>query len=153
MLGSRPATEVSRQSLYEQVWSKPMTKLARDYGISDVALAKICRKLDVPYPWRGYWRRIETGKAAKQLPLPQNNDPRQQKAFIYRTIRPETSVSEHTAKQILMEEGPESKIEVPSRMERLHHLLSGNLTEWRSSERIWRDSEWELTAAQYPCEP
>jgi len=28
------ATVVSRQSSYERVWSKPMTALAREYGIS-----------------------------------------------------------------------------------------------------------------------
>jgi hypothetical protein len=46
--------EVTRQALYDQVWSTPMTKLAKEYGISDVALAKICKKLNVPYPQRGY---------------------------------------------------------------------------------------------------
>ena len=33
---------LTRQSLYELVWSKPMTTLAKEFGISDVALAKRC---------------------------------------------------------------------------------------------------------------
>ena len=66
MFGESPkGTQVSRETLYEQVWSTPMTKLAKEYGISDVALAKICKKLNVPYPGRGYWRRKETGKAVE----------------------------------------------------------------------------------------
>ena len=60
---------VQREVLYDQVWAQPMTKLAKEYGISDVALAKICKKLNIPYPWRGYWRRKETGRAVKQLTL------------------------------------------------------------------------------------
>ncbi|HVO60837.1 MAG TPA: hypothetical protein VMT53_07870 [Terriglobales bacterium] len=44
-----------RTHLYEQVWQQPVSKLARTYGISDVALAKVCRRLKVPLPARGYW--------------------------------------------------------------------------------------------------
>ena len=61
--------QVSREALYDQVWATPMTKVAKEYGISDVALAKICKKLNVPYPGRGYWRRKETGKTVKQKAL------------------------------------------------------------------------------------
>ena len=53
----RQTKTVERQALYEQVWAQPMTKVAKEYGISNVALAKICKKLNVPCPWRGYWRR------------------------------------------------------------------------------------------------
>jgi hypothetical protein len=54
MLNEPRPISIPRHQLYEQVWSQPMTLLARQYGISDVALAKICRKLGVPYPGRGY---------------------------------------------------------------------------------------------------
>ena len=52
---------VSRQDLYELVWSKPMRELAKDFGISDVALAKRCRRLAIPVPGRGYWARVDAG--------------------------------------------------------------------------------------------
>ena len=32
--------EVSQKDLYDEVWSQSMVKLAKKYGISDVALAK-----------------------------------------------------------------------------------------------------------------
>jgi hypothetical protein len=35
---------LSREDLYELVWSKPMRELAKDFGISDVALAKRCHR-------------------------------------------------------------------------------------------------------------
>ena len=31
---------LSRQELYDRVWSEPMTSLAKNFGISDVPLAK-----------------------------------------------------------------------------------------------------------------
>jgi hypothetical protein len=38
-----------------------MSSLAKRYNISDVALGKVCRKLLVPVPPRGYWARVEHG--------------------------------------------------------------------------------------------
>ncbi len=126
---------VERQVLYEHVWAQPMTKVAKEYGISNVALAKICKKLNVPCPWRGYWRRKETGKAVKPLPLPPNSDPAKQAVTIHRTIRPESlePISEETTQRITAEEAPEQKIEVPDRFGKTHRILSGQLTEWRSA--------------------
>lgn len=56
--------KIERKQLHKQVWSKPMSKLAKDYGISDVGLKKICKKLNVPTPPRGYWARIYGGQNA-----------------------------------------------------------------------------------------
>jgi hypothetical protein len=61
---------VTRQELYEQVWREPMVKLAQSYGLSDVGLAKTCRKHDIPLPPRGYWAKKQFGKAPVQIPLP-----------------------------------------------------------------------------------
>src|SRR2546428_7307541 len=62
--------EVHREELYAQVWSEPMVRLAKRYVVSAVALAKVCRKLDIPVPPRGYWRRLETGWRRMPPPLP-----------------------------------------------------------------------------------
>jgi hypothetical protein len=44
-----------REDLYQQVWTEPVREVAQRYGVSDVAFAKMCRKLKVPLPGRGYW--------------------------------------------------------------------------------------------------
>ena len=61
----RPVT-ISREQLYKQVWETPMSRLGVQYGISGNGLAKICDRLSVPYPPRGYWAR----KAAGQVRFP-----------------------------------------------------------------------------------
>ncbi len=43
---AKPKT-VTREKLYEEVWQTLGLQLAKRYGISDVALVKICRKMDV----------------------------------------------------------------------------------------------------------
>jgi len=46
--GADEPVTLSREDLYELAWSKPMSELARDFGTSDVALAKRCRRLGIP---------------------------------------------------------------------------------------------------------
>ena len=46
--------EKSRIELYELVWTKPMTHLSKELGLSDVGLRKICVKFGIPLPQRGY---------------------------------------------------------------------------------------------------
>jgi hypothetical protein len=68
-MSQNPLT-LTRQTLYELVWSKPMSELAKDFNISDVGLAKRCRAVDVPIPYRGYWARKIAGQTPPKLPLP-----------------------------------------------------------------------------------
>ena len=58
-----------REELYESVWQVPLRKLAAEFGISDVALGKICRKLEIPLPGPGHWTKIECGYAIPRPPL------------------------------------------------------------------------------------
>ena len=37
---------MKRSELYTKVWSTPMIKLAAELGISDVGLAKACRRVE-----------------------------------------------------------------------------------------------------------
>lgn len=67
---SREPIVLTREALYEQVWSEPVHKIARQFGISGVALAKICRKLGVPVPPRGFWARQAAGHAVTRAALP-----------------------------------------------------------------------------------
>ncbi len=64
------ARQFTRSEFYELVWSKPMTHLAKEFGLSDVALHKICRKHDVPNPPLGWWAKHAAGQKVKRTPLP-----------------------------------------------------------------------------------
>ena len=57
--GSR---RISREELYRLVWETPVSRLATEFGLSGNGLAKICDRLEVPYPPRGYWAKKEAGK-------------------------------------------------------------------------------------------
>ena len=53
---------INREALYELVWSKPMTHVAKELGISDVMLGKMCKEQLVPKPPRGYWANLGSDK-------------------------------------------------------------------------------------------
>lgn len=61
---------LTREELYELVWSEAMTKVAARFQMSDVALKKRCTKHHIPMPGRGYWRKVETGSPPKRIALP-----------------------------------------------------------------------------------
>lgn len=58
-----------REDLYNLVWTSPVSEIAVRLGVSDVALAKLCRRAGIPIPGRGYWQRAESGQAVDPTPL------------------------------------------------------------------------------------
>jgi hypothetical protein len=62
---------IEREKLYEEVWNIKMKDLAKTYGISEVSLRKYCRKLNVPFPQRGYWTKVRNGSNPKKMSLPE----------------------------------------------------------------------------------
>lgn len=62
---------VTREQLYEEVWAEPMTTVAARYEISANFLARVCERLRVPRPPRGYWAKLKVGKAVERPALPE----------------------------------------------------------------------------------
>ncbi len=77
----------SRREFYNLVWSKPMTHLAKELGVSDVALHKVCRKHAIPNPPAGWWAKKAAGKNVQQIMLPEQSGDDRAGAI---TIRPVT---------------------------------------------------------------
>jgi hypothetical protein len=78
---------VTREQLYERVWSVPIWTLCQQYGLSDNGLRKICKRLNVPVPPRGYWAKVEAGHKVRKMALPK--DAEQSVAQIHVAPKPE----------------------------------------------------------------
>jgi hypothetical protein len=74
--------EFTRKELYDLVWSNPMSKLAKQFGMSDVGLRKICVKHEVPTPPLGYWAKLQHGKKVKKTPLPTASENVRDRIFV-----------------------------------------------------------------------
>ena len=117
--------EVTRKQLYDLVWAEPMRRLATRYGISDVGLAKICRKHDIPRPPRGYWAKKEFGKAPPQTRLPNPGDECKIPLRDSDRCRVSSPILRDTVEQKKAEEEKlEAKIEVAESLRGAHQLVS-----------------------------
>lgn len=73
---------IARQALFEAAWTRPLSELAADWGISDVGLRKICDRHDIPTPGRGYWTQVRAGKSFPRPKLRPAPDPRLEQVHI-----------------------------------------------------------------------
>lgn len=122
-----------RETLYQEIWAEPIIKIAQKYGVSDVAIHKVCKALDIPKPPAGYWRQIETGKKVGQIPLPPTTGATQKTGF-----RTHGCVFEEVTEKPILDFLPEKEqdriIETAQNMLRdfsdrkLHPLLKQNKT-------------------------
>ena len=112
--------KISRKELYEQVWAEPVTQLARRYSFSDVWLAKICRKYNIPRPPRGYWARKRSGRKVPKTPLPKEKDDPVIKIYVRPLDLKEKDVTE---KKAISEKRAIPSIVVPEVLNDPHPLI------------------------------
>lgn len=112
--------EFTREELFDKVWTTPVLKLAQEIGVSDVALAKACRKADIPLPARGHW-----AKPAESRP----RRPKLPKAPIDRSGPVRFSVLDeaHRSPTTPRPDRDEPRIPVPEPLESPHPLVARTL--------------------------
>lgn len=119
------AIELTREELFQKVWERPMTKVAADYAISDVALKKICTKHRIPVPGRGFWAKKAAGKAVPKAHFRAISDPALNRIVIYGNPAAELPAQVKAAQQKAQarERRPENKIDVAAPEGELHPLV------------------------------
>jgi hypothetical protein len=65
---SKLASRYDREKIFNEIWSEAMQVVAKRYKLSDVGLAKVCKKLKIPRPGRGYWAKKVAGKHVPKRP-------------------------------------------------------------------------------------
>jgi hypothetical protein len=63
--------KLSKSELETLVWTKPAQQLATELGVSDVAIAKRCRREGICKPPLGFWAKVQAGK----IPHPNGSVP------------------------------------------------------------------------------
>ena len=136
-----------RTKLYDEVWEKPTVQLAKEYGISDVGLGKVCRQLNIPKPSRGYWRRKEMGHTVVRQPLPPMEIVPRVISHLPVPVQ-QSPLSEDLTALALWEAVRENKIQAPPDLLNLHPLVAKShkaLSQARSNERghlVSRSKQW-----------
>lgn len=128
---------IRRDELYKAVWSEPVLQVAQRYGISNVALAKICRKLDVPRPGRGYWARKAAGQEVQPTPLPalKQGEPSQHRVRRWRAPDDEAEAPATLKDLLAHEKEYGERIVVPEQLVAPHRLIRLSLPLLEKSKR------------------
>ena len=110
--------EVTRQQLYDEVWSEPISKLSKKYGLSDVGLAKVCKRNGIPRPGNGTWSKLKHGHKVKKTPLPEMPD---EKPIRFNTSikgigKEDPAMPKEAEALIAFEQREENRIVVPEKL-------------------------------------
>ena len=139
---------VSREDLSRQVWETLMFRLGEQYGLSGNGLKKICERLNVPYPARSYWAKLQAGKRVKleSLPDPSADTP----AKVTITPTPHAATVQHrpqldaeTAERLRAATAKVAGVTVPTTLRRPHWGVAAWIT----------THEHEVAAAMTPITP
>lgn len=122
---SNPIT-LHRDALYKEVWETPMRQLAKRYDLSDVGLAKICKKMNIPTPPRGYWAKRASGQAVQKAPLRPLTESSRTQAVLDKSAQEIESVAKK--RRILKEQRQTERQKV--------QRLKAELQAWDTSRRI-----------------
>ena len=137
---------LSRKELYNLVWKKPIMQIAKEYGLSDRGLGKLCEKYGIPTTPRGHWAKIASGQKIKKPPLlfsEFDNDgakvlqPRVKTALSNNNIIEDEILFAEIREVVEFERLPENKIKVPAKMseEEYHKVIKQHLFDKKSWDK------------------
>lgn len=133
---SEAGTPIDREILYEEIWSNPVTVVARQYGLSDVGLAKICRNLAIPLPSRGYWAKVRAGKTMKRAPLPRLEDDANPSVALTKIDESEQKAHQAVKQQLRETRAAVQSLSVGMDLTNPHPLISA------AAKRLKRNDGW-----------
>ena len=114
----------ARNDLYNKVWTNPLSKLAEEYEVSGNGLKKVCIKMNIPIPYNGYWRKLETKKDVFKPPLPLLKPSEAENYEMKIEEKEENELLERYKSLIEQEENIVNKIIVKNRYARDHPLVA-----------------------------
>ena len=129
-MGIKTKQDITREQLYELVWQEPASTLGPRLGLTDRGLAKVCERLGVPRPGRGYWAKKRAGHRMSRSKLPKRHDGPK----VYRRTQPPKDSQPEESEPVRRQRAYEVKhpIRVPERsgrrppqVRRTHQILCG----------------------------
>jgi len=121
------SVEFSREEMHRKVWTTPLLKLAKEIGVSDVALGKACRRAGIPLPGRGHWA-IPERKRPGPPKLPPLKEPH------YETIRFDVLDAVDAANYYRPQAAPGESVPVPTELTAPHRLVEKTLKVARAAD-------------------
>ncbi len=136
-----PGTVVTREELYEAVWSKTLQALAQEWNTTHEQLLVACKRMNVPRPNQRYWPLISWGHRVGRKPLARRNKKTPGELLLPRRGRSrsalvvETSVTEEELRRRAEARELDERRRVE---EQRRKLLVGSSEAWFKARRLRR---------------
>ena len=129
LLQQKQPITLTREDLHRNVWETPTSRLCAEYGISGRGLKKICDRLNVPTPSRGYSARLAAGQRVNQIPLPGATPTTHLQVIITPTLiplpaRPAPDIDPETAERLSNAQAARAGIVVPATLRHPHPAIA-----------------------------
>lgn len=145
---------MTRQELYDLVWSEPVSKLAKQFNLSDKGLAKKCNRHSIPCPPVGYWAKKQNGQNVNQVPLPNTPNPELETVMFWPKSKPDQSKPEN--KHHLCEEQLALILEfnIPERVIKYHSSIAACRKDYKQRDKHYSlDKYGRINFTRRVCNP
>jgi hypothetical protein len=133
----RQIVRLTRHELYEEMRSRPAISLAKEFGISGRGLGKICSRLEIPVPPRGYWAKLAAGKHVTRPPLPTAKSEVPSEMVIQPSPEaPPTALPEQVRAEVIAVLEHRHQIIVPETLRSSHPIVKGWLEQKRERRKV-----------------
>lgn len=123
-MSARQEANLTRQDLFDLVWSKPMIHLADELGLSSSQLVTLCRRHGVPRPPNGYFMMREDRRTMRPK-LPKISDPQLETIRIGpRVEAPSIPIPPEILARIQAETRRDRSIKVSAKLTQPHPLVN-----------------------------
>ena len=130
---------LTRQELYEKMWSRPAIALAEELGISGRGLGKICSRFEIPAPPRGYWAKLAAGKHVTKVPLPTAKSDVSSEILIQPSPEsPESALPQQVRAEVTALLENRDQIQVPETLRSPHPIVKSWLERKRERGKVDR---------------
>lgn len=130
---NQPAKTITREELYEAVWSNTIKRLAQEWNTTYLRLVQACQEMEVPRPSQGHWQLVARGKTIEKEPLPDRTGnipnelvflPQGATPVAGGTVPKKQGAKPKPAEQTEnVETEKQPKVEVPKDLSNAHHLV------------------------------
>lgn len=127
----------TRQNLYELVWTKPLSVLAKEYQISDNGLRKICKKMQIPLPPMGHWQKVRSGVHVKRIKLPDKYSGKNEVTLDERGLEDNSPVAKYFRLKKEIENDPTLPLKVPEKLSKPDKLIIETRRSLRDEKRCY----------------
>ena len=149
MIERGQSVTLTREELYQKIWATPTHRLAKEFGITGTGLAKICKRMKVPVPPRGYWAKLQASKPVVKYRLPPAQADTQLEATISPTPPkpappPPPAIPQAVEAEIDAVTAKIKPVRVPKSLANAHPLIRKWIEEDRSRARENRRSSFSI---------